>query len=149
MKTTPWRAHLRTAAWDLGRLYAGRDVIYNGPDVNPAGAQCVNVPNEFRRMLGLTWWEGNASSWAGPGMDRAVWIPAEYLVEPLAGDVAVFLGSPYSEYGHTALVLDGSHAPMVTLAEQDYPIGAGVSLNSRVLDNLVGVQRLTHSSTVS
>lgn len=107
--------------------------------MNPAGAQCVNVWNEYRRMLGLSTVNGNAADLARTGVPNTWWAPADLHVVPRAGDFVLWRGGEFSELGHIALVLDSERWPHTLLFEQDVPTGAGCVTVGRTVTGHLGV----------
>lgn len=128
----------RVSAWGLRRLLDGRFDDWNGPARNPDGAQCVNIPNEYRRMRGRSMWDGNASDWYGRNMPGASWKGTRLSSVIKAGDVLVWPDSEDRPNGHAALVLDGGRVPEVLVLQQNSPDGAPVGIAWVRLDGVVG-----------
>jgi hypothetical protein len=110
-------------AWAMFRLNEGRQVAYNGPPLNPNGAQCVNVIGEYRHALGLEWWGGNAGDWARQAPPGSSMLTGAHLAKSRAGDVLVIPECADYPMGHVQLVLDGSHGTKVHVLEQNSPTG--------------------------
>lgn len=142
MTRSKWQRHVETVAWAVAQLLDGRADSYNGLDLNPAGAQCVNVAGELNRALGRPAWPGNAVDWMGRGFPGAVYFPAFGGAVPLPGDVALFHGPGYSEFGHCAVVLEAVDWPNLLVWEQNDPEGTPSRIDGRSTAGLKGWQRI-------
>lgn len=142
MTSSKWRRHVETVAWAVAQLLDGRADSYNGVELNPNGAQCVNVAGELNRALGRPAWEGNAVDWIGWSPPGAVYCPAYENAVPVPGDVALFSGGGYSEFGHCAVVLETVSWPNMLVWEQNDPEGTPSRIDGRSAAGLKGWQRI-------
>jgi hypothetical protein len=119
---------LRRQAWKLAWRNLHAPLVVNGSiGLNPAGAQCVNVPNAYWDELGLPAFYGNAAEWVGRADASRVWLPASERLWVFAGDVAVIGASGDFPEGHVVLVLDASRSPYIGV-QQNSPAGSPVGL---------------------
>ena len=117
---------MRRATWSFQREVSRTFLERNGTlGVNPAGAQCVNVPNSFWETFQLEAVPGDA--WQFEGYEDAArhYVPHINIGPYLVGDVLVFARSSLYPLGHVAVVLDGSRGRLLTLS-QNVPPGEPV-----------------------
>lgn len=131
----------RQVAWDLAHLLSGQPYSWNYTGPNPAGVECVNVPNAFRRVLGLPQIHGNASAWWEHQDGETINFPGYEAARLLAGDIVVYPVSADRPDGHVQLVLDGHSPRNLTVLEENSPEGAPVRVSTYPLIELVRILR--------
>lgn len=133
---------LRRWVWAFRGEHRGTFLTVNGRlGDNPAGAQCVNVPNGLYRSLGVPSIVGNAADWVGFSDSYREWLDTSSGLRLLVGDVAVFRPDIVGVNGHVDIVLDGSRRPYEGL-DQNWPLGAPVVEVFHHEAALAGVVRL-------
>lgn len=138
------RRYMRRTAWRMYRDLAGRALLVNGGlGANPAGAQCVNVPNELWRRVGAPQLYGNASNFLRQWGYGVEWFDMSSRLRLRAGDVVVWSAGSAPPDGHVDVVLDGSREPWLGL-DQNFPLGSVVHPQSHIRDGVAGVLRVVH-----
>lgn len=137
------RTVLRKAAWRFTRENVGHPLSRNGTlGENPAGLQCVNVPNDYWAALGLESWSDNAIDWIGRSDAYREWLPMGGWQRIHSGDVGVLHpGGDVSPFGHVVLLLDGTRLPPLCI-EQDWPVGSVCQLGGHQRELYAGVVRV-------
>lgn len=128
-------------AWQFVRSVLHHCLTDNGTlGPNPYGAQCVNLLNWWWAVLGVGQRYGNAADWIGQPGNGTRWLEMRDGLRLIHGDAAVLTRAASGEFGHVALIVDGSRrAPVV--AEQNWPLGSCVELGEHSRAALAGVIR--------
>lgn len=90
---------------------------------NPAGPQCVNVPNTWAHRVGRGAFEGNAVDFIGQRPRGWRWVSNGPTNVPRRGSVVVFFGPETGELGHVDVFLFGTQHFLVGL-DQNWPDGS-------------------------
>jgi hypothetical protein len=137
-----WHVKLRRRAWNFYRRVEGTELLTNGTiGLNPNGAQCVNVANEWFRLNGATAIGGNADAFVGASTGAFQWHALAANERPHVGDVLVWGASADMPDGHVSLCLDGAQDPLKSL-DENYPLGSLVHVQDHLLSGIAGVIRL-------
>lgn len=110
---------------------------------NPAGAQCVNVCNEYWRRVGATQHHGNAGDWLNLRSRSQKWLPMSTGLRLRSGDCVVFAAGPLTPDGHVDIVLDGARTPYLGL-DQNWPTGSPIELREHYQEMAAGAIRVRH-----
>lgn len=111
-------------------------------NLNPSGAQCVNISNQWWFHCNLSCIGGNAGSWVGLELQGRVWITNSPTNYPEPGDVVIWGVRAEMPDGHTALALAGQPWWFLAL-EQNDPLGSPCHERAYGYDGVAGWYRQT------
>lgn len=106
---------------------------------NPYGAQCVNVPNEWCRELGIEEFPGDAATFEYDSHPDCEWVMNTVAGVPLPGDIVVWRagGILNLPFGHVDVFLDGNDTTFDGM-DQNWPLGSAVHRQNHDYTDVAG-----------